>query len=448
MWDTAKGMFSELPQQHRPKLLDYNLSATFPSGAALKFNHMEHVKDKYKYQGLQFSFIGFDEGTHFEWEQIEYLMSRMRSASKYQSRMVISCNPDPDAWILPLIEWYLDEDGYPDQEKDGIVRYFIRKNGEFMWGESEEELHKLYDQPEIPAEGKRPFIPAKPCLPISFSFVSANIYDNPPCMEANPEYVSFLEGLNPVDKARLLLGNWYARAEGSNYFMRDWLVKRKRCDIPSNITWARAWDKASTEPSDANKFPDFTASLKMGKDSDGMFWIVGDYEESNYDEQTDTFGRFKYRVGERDRRMLLQAEEDGDRCLVVLPVDPGAAGVSEFQEAAKKFLAQGMIVKKDPMPNNKSKLVRFHPFASAAELKLVHIVESTFKTKKTLEAFYKELEAFDGEPSTNLRKDDWADSTASAFNMLAKEAVIPTFRLNGTGRINNRVVQLKRDIGR
>jgi hypothetical protein len=36
---------------------------TFPSGAVLKFGHLEHEDDKLKYQGAAYHFVGFDELT-------------------------------------------------------------------------------------------------------------------------------------------------------------------------------------------------------------------------------------------------------------------------------------------------------------------------------------------------------------------------------------------------
>ena len=92
-----------------------------------------------------------------------------------------------------MIEWYLDEQGYPDPAKDGIVRWFIRKNGEFIWRDTEEEIY-------------RDFGTGKSIRPVSFTFISANIYDNPIIIETNPDYLAMLEGLNEVDKARLLHG--------------------------------------------------------------------------------------------------------------------------------------------------------------------------------------------------------------------------------------------------
>lgn len=430
MYDTAQDIYLDLPEEHKPKFRDSDLRASFPTGATVKWSHMEHEKDRFAHQGLQYSFIGFDEGTHFTWSQVEYLMSRMRSGAAMQSRMVISCNPDPDCeWLLELVKWYLDEDGYPVPEKDGVVRFFIRRNDMFIWGDTKQELYDKYGKRDD--HGK--LLPEDHHLqirPLSFTFISATIYDNPPLLETNPDYLAFLEGLNEVDKARLLHGNWYARPQGANYFKREWCPSITKDKLPSTIKFARAWDKASQEPSDVYKYPDYTASIKMGRCKDGFFYILGDFCDEAKDPDENIYGRFRKRPGERDRIIEAQAQYDEEEVTIYLPVDPGAAGKVEYQESAKKLIMQGFQVKPDPTPNNKSKLTKFTPFASAAENGLVYIVEDSFPNKETLEAFLRELEAFDGERSTATRKDDWPDSTATAFNGLCKVTVLPSFNLD------------------
>jgi len=52
MWDTAKKIYAELPPYHRPRIQEGKLKMTFPSGATVKFHHMEHVKNKHDHQGL------------------------------------------------------------------------------------------------------------------------------------------------------------------------------------------------------------------------------------------------------------------------------------------------------------------------------------------------------------------------------------------------------------
>ena len=362
------------------------------------------------------SAIYYDEASHFTWPQVEYLMSRLRSEAKNDSYMYMSCNPDPDCeWLLGMVEWYLDEEGYPDPEKDGVIRWFIRVEGDLIWGDTREELFDKFGRRDENGE-LYPEDHELQIKPLSFTFISATIYDNPPLLKANPEYLSFLEGLNPVDKARLLHGNWYARASGANYFDRSWLEKVS--DVPKDSKTVRAWDKASEEPNDINKYPDFTASVKMSKCKNGFYYIHG-------------ASRFQKRPGSRDLEILATAEMDGRDTYVVGAIDPGSAGKFEFQEWSKKLFEEGFIVKKDPMPSNKAKLKRFEPFAVAAQNGLVKIVESDFPNQETLNAFYKELEAFDGERSSANRKDDYADACASAFNTLCKERVIPTFSLGG-----------------
>ena len=431
MWDCSNEIYNQLPKHNRPNMRDYDLTATWKNGAKMKFSHMEHEKNKIDHQGLQYTFIGMDEGTHFSWTQTEYLMSRLRSSSKHPSRMVISCNPDPDSWLYPMIEWYLDSEGFPNPKKDGVIRYYVRKDGEFKWSSDKKELIDRYSTKW------------KKARPISFSFISSTIYDNPICIAENPEYLDFLEGLNKIDKARLLHGNWKVRLVGANYFQRDKIQKLN--SIPLLANCCRAWDKASTEPNDNNKFPDYTACIKMYKTENNDFIATGEFDVSNHDAiEPEIFGKFRHKPGQRDNIILKQAKYDGTDCKVIMPVDPGAHGLTEYIESAKKLAIHGFVVKKDVVAPQKSKLQKFVPFSAAVDNGFVYIVESTFN-KKTLDAIYSELEAFDGERSTNSRKDDWPDVFASAYNFLTKETVIPQFTLPQCG-MNINLMEMKKAI--
>jgi phage terminase large subunit-like protein len=428
VWDTAEDIFLTIHPNSRPIPTKSKLTFEFPTGAKAVFKGMELVKDAKKNQGLQFTLCNFDEGTLFEWEQIEYLFQRMRSKSKYSSRIIISCNPDPDHKISELVDWYLDEEGFPDPEKEGKYRYFIRRNGDFHWGDSRKELGEKYEIPKKDWESKI----------LSFSFIGCTIYDNPPNLINNPEYLAFLEGMNDVDKARNLYGNWYARPEGNKLFKRQWVRGeegervKKYVDIPNGIQWFRGWDKGYSVPSDTNKYPDYSAcSPKIGKDSTGFYWLVGNYQadqldddQKNKKERERVYGQFRKLAGERDILITKQAIYDGGDCSVVLSKDMGA-GTTDHTYTKTKLIENRVKVVEDKSAKNTpdKKIKDFLPFCNACEVGLVYIIEESFNPA-TLEGWYKQLEAFNGERSTGLRKDDIVDSTALGFNSACSIRII------------------------
>lgn len=171
LWPNARKIWGSLPDwvphQFRPKVIrDKAKEIIFNNGAKIKYQQAEHTPRACDdAQGQEYTLIMIDEATQHDWIFIEYLMSRLRSPSRHFSRMVMSCNPDPDHKLRKIIDWYLDEDGFPDPEKDGVQRYFITLDGEFQWGNTRQELADRFDIPEEDWEGKI----------LSFAFVSGTI---------------------------------------------------------------------------------------------------------------------------------------------------------------------------------------------------------------------------------------------------------------------------------
>jgi phage terminase large subunit-like protein len=431
LWENAKDLYMDFGA----KCVDSKLEAKFPSGAKAKFHHLEYEKTKLEHQGLAYSAILFDELTHFTETQFSYLLSRLRSKSEVSSFVMASMNPEADSWVLKWVMPFLDEDGYFNEEMAGKLLYFVTVEGQPVFAESREELnekfpHLVYVYNRNTKE--KVYVPPK-----SFTFLGSTIFDNQILIDQNPNYLAELQSLPEVERARLLHGNWFARAEGSGYFDRNDLNKLDK--VPEGIT-VRAWDKASSEPSEKEMFPDFTASIKMIKMQDGTFTIVGDFCPSNEEKGGLYKGRFRKKPAQRDAIILQQCSWDGKECKVILPVDVGAAGNTEYQSSARQLIIEGFIVKADPMPTNKSKVIKYSPFSSACGAGLINIVESSFPDRQTLEMFYKENEAFSEERSTRQRKDDWPDTCATAFNYLAKEENIPTFVLPEFKKVNPFIV--------
>ncbi len=63
----------------------------FPSGAKIYFGAMQHTKDRLNYQGKRYDFIGFDELTHFTWEEYSYMFSRNRPSPRPRSNQRTRC---------------------------------------------------------------------------------------------------------------------------------------------------------------------------------------------------------------------------------------------------------------------------------------------------------------------------------------------------------------------
>ncbi len=449
LFSEAKKLYGQLGVDVREQAMEIDFhgvggSKNDKKGGNLKFTHLEHEKDaEGNHQGLQYSFVGFDELTHFTQSQFLYLIGRMRSEAESDSFCLATTNPDYNSWVFNWVSWYL-KDGIFDESKLGVIRYFLIVDDAPVFADTEEELAEAY--PDMcyiynSVEDTTEYVP-----PMTFCFVGGTIFDNPALIRQNPKYLSALKAQTEINRRRLLDGDWLAVPEGSQNFERGWLHKLDK--RPTNIAMvARAWDTASEEPSDKNRYPDFTASVKMLKTKDGEIVIVGDYEPESLDEKTQIYGRYRQRAGQRDNSILRQAEYDGKKdCMMILAIDPASAGKFQWREQSKFFGKEGIIVKPDPMPNNKSKLIKFMPFSTACQNGLVSIVESTFPNKQTLEAFYKELEQFDGERSGSVKKDDWADAACSCYNAIVSKKIRGRFSGSSVAGGSSKLSSYKKSI--
>lgn len=255
IWEEAQTIYRTLGA----KLVESpNLQATFPSGALIQYLHLQHLKDVYDHQGKQYAFIGFDELTHFEAAQFWYLVSRMRSVSGVAPYMRATCNPDPDSFVCKLIDWWIDEEtGEAIPERSGVLRWFIRIGDVLEWGDTREALMPLCEAG---------------VQPMSLTFISAKLEDNPALQKADPGYRTRLMALPEVERARLLGGNWKIRASGGRFIQRPWFKERWTKLPPVRIYMAS--DYAVTEPEDEQHEPDYTEHGVFGVDPDDNLIVI------------------------------------------------------------------------------------------------------------------------------------------------------------------------------
>ena len=255
----------------------HDLSKTwvFPSGATLTFGYLEIEKQKYRYQGPQFHFVGWDELTQFTETMYRYLFSRLRrmKTSSIPIRMRSASNPGGEGH-----EWVKQRFEIPDQRIEGM---------------------------HVSSTGR--------------VFVPARIADNPHLDE--DEYNESLAELPAVERQQLMLGDWAVRPEGK-LFHRSWfdVVEAK----PADCRWVRYWDLAATREK-AGKDPDWTAGVLVGKHREG-FYFVADVQ------------RVRETPHAVEKLIRQTAEIDGPGVEIRMEQEPGSSGVSVIDGYTRRVL--------------------------------------------------------------------------------------------------------------
>lgn len=401
LFDEAKQLYRAFDPRVQVKIKD--MKFIFPSGAEIALSHLETDEDAEKYRGLQISAAMIDEATQISEEHTLVVLSRLRSKAKMIPNLFLTCNPSPDSYLRKWIDWWIIPKGQKnagrvDPERDGVVRWFIRQDNQMIWADTKEELITTY---------------GKDVLPISLQMISANIFDNPPLIKANPNYLATLQGLKKVKKERDLYGNWDIREDASGYFKKEWLGEPVNPYNYEVVSRCRAWDIAGKLPTDQLPNPDWTVGVLIAKTRCGSY-IIEDVI------------RFRARYGEVIKRMVETAMCDPLGTQIILPQEPGQAGIAAGQMMIKEFLAAGFGARM--RPTNKSKTIRFQPFAAAAEAGLV-----AYESGPWNDVYFEELEAFTGERKNS---DDQVDATSDAFITLAQKIQIPSGWASGVAAMS------------
>lgn len=349
-----------------------DLSWSFPSGASISFGHVQHETDVLKWQGSQVPLFLFDELTHFTEYQFAYLLSRNRSTCGVRPYVRATCNPDASSWVARWVEWYVDQTtGFPIPERAGRIRWFVR-DGEFLrWADTKEELQSRY--------------PTKP--PKSFAFIPAKLEDNRILETADPNYRANLEALPPVERDRLLGGNWLVKPLG-NLFHVDKLTVVGAA--PRHGQRCRGWDQAATEGDG-----DWTVGVRLCH-LDGVFYVE-DVVRGQWDTAT------------RNRLIRQTAELDGPACRVAGEQEPGSGG----KDQARAFvqLLAGYPVEVRAATANK--LARADPLSAQVNAGNVRLVRGAWNA-----AFIEEFRSF-----PRGRHDDQVDAAATGFNAMTTPRV-------------------------
>ena len=157
----------------------YNSSShtwRFPSGAKIVFGSMQHTKDRLNYQGQAYDFIGFDELTHFTYEEYSYLFSRNR----------------PNG---PGTRVYIRSTANPGGIGHGWVKERFITAAPPMTPIEEEISWTTLTGEEQHSKQSRIFVPSL-------------VWDNPALLQNDPDYVRRLASMPEAERNALLYGDW------------------------------------------------------------------------------------------------------------------------------------------------------------------------------------------------------------------------------------------------
>ena len=323
----------------------------FPSGANLNFGYLESDNDCYRYQGAEFQYIGMDECTHISPNNYRYLFSRLRKTKDLQ---------------VPL-------------------RFRATANPGGEYGE--------YYYQRFFTEGKEH----------GRIFIGAGLDDNP-YLDAEA-YKESLAELDPVERERLLNGNWEIKASG-DMLNRHWFQIVPDSDIPIAAQRVRFWDMASTDPKKRKgknkREPDWTVGFKLAM-YQGMYWI----EDIVREQKT---------PGDIENIIKYTAMQDGYTCAIRMEQEPGSSGVAVIDHYARTVLQGYNFL---GVPTSGSKTERARAASAAAQGGRVMISNKC----RNMLPFLDEADLF-----PYGMHDDTIDGFSGAFNYFRPNSVkrVPT----------------------
>lgn len=330
-----------------PRWIQGRSTWMFPSGATLTFGYLDKPQDHLRYKGAEFQFIGFDEVTEIREKHYQYLFSRLRKPSgkagmalaRVPLRVRAASNPAPNWVRTRFIE-------NSTNKETGEVRLYIPAG--------------LEDNPFIDQEA----------------------------------YKNSLSKLDPVERARLEKGDWYAEAEGAK-FKREWFKIISHDEVPDSafMNQVRYWDPASTEVSESNNDPDYTAGALVSI-VDG-YLIIHDMRSC------------RRNAGGVESFIQQTAHEDGTSVKIRMEKEGGATGKMTIDHYARHVLLGYDF---DGHPTLSNKEARMDLWAGKAKRGEILLVQGPW-----IQRFLDEAVAFGA--ATDVH-DDQLDAVSGAFEVL------------------------------
>jgi len=202
-----------------------SMTWTFPSGATVRFGNVQNKNYKQKYQGKQFDFIGFDELTHFTWDEYSWFFSRNRPSG-------------------PGTVCYIRATGNPG----GIGHAWVKNR--FITpapaGTPIKELTKI----DGPGGQHYEFTRSR-------VFIPSSVFDNQILLQNDPNYLAALDAMPYAERQALLYGDWNSfvgqvftewKNDPEHYKDQRWTHVIDPFPIPKHWEIVRSFDWGHAKP--------------------------------------------------------------------------------------------------------------------------------------------------------------------------------------------------------
>lgn len=201
-----------------------DMTWNFNNGGWLKFSYYAGAYQDFKtrFQGRQYAYVCIDEGTQCPYKKFKYLLTNNRNAAHIRNRFWITCNPDPESWVRKFIDWWVDENGYIDPDRNGVIRYCFMDGDtpdSIYWGDTREEVYEqckgIIDSLWKDSYADLGYTKLEMFIK-SATFVRADVSENIKLISTDASYIANLAQQDEEQRMRDLEANWNWKAAGDD----------------------------------------------------------------------------------------------------------------------------------------------------------------------------------------------------------------------------------------
>ena len=201
-----------------------DMTWNFNNGGWLKFSYYAGAFQDFKtrFQGRQYAYVCIDEGTQCPYRKFKYLLTNNRNAANIRNRFWITCNPDPESWVRKFIDWWVNDEGYIDPNRNGAIRYCFMDGDtpdSIYWGDTREEVYEqcsgIIDALWKDSYAELGYSKLEMFIK-SVTFIRADVSENIKLISTDASYIANLAQQDEEQRMRDLEGNWNWKAAGDD----------------------------------------------------------------------------------------------------------------------------------------------------------------------------------------------------------------------------------------